>query len=124
MKSTILKLLPQTLVGLVLLAALTVFGYTGHLSPSDTYSALLGLVGLVGASGLYILASTVFTNTSAVPHLIVGIGIIGAVVALGLHDVFASGQITALLTLIFTGTAAGSGAILVATTKSALKDEA
>ncbi len=103
------------IVGLVLLAAVTVFGYTGHLSSSDTYSALFGLIGLVGVSGLYVIASSAFTNTSAIPQLIVGVGIVGALVVLGLHNVFDSAQIQAMLLLIITGAAAGSGGVVVAT---------
>lgn len=111
MNATLLKILPQTLVGLVLLGALTVFGYTGHLSAADTYTGLMAFIGLVGASGLYVLASNL-SNISAVPHLIVGCAVIGALVALGLHSVFTSNQIVAILGLVFTGTAATAGTVV------------
>ena len=111
MTSTSLKtILPPTLVGLVLLGALTVFGYTGHLSAADTYTGLLAFIGLVGASGIYVLASNL-TNAAAVPHLIVGIAVVGALIALGLHNVFASAQIVAILGLLLTGTAATVGTV-------------
>ena len=113
MWTTFIKTLPQTVVGLVLLAALTVFGYTGHVSASDTYNTLLAFIALVGASGLYVLAST-WANSNAMPQLIVGVAIIGALVALGLHDVFTSTQLQGIMMLLLTGAAVGTGGVVVA----------
>ncbi len=111
--TTFLKTLPVTIVGLALLAAITVFGYTGHLNAADTYAAIMSLIGLVGATGIYVLASS-WSNANALPHLVVGVGILGAVTALGLHNVFGSSQILALLALVVTGTAGGGAPSAVA----------
>lgn len=108
-----LKTLPQTIVGLALLAALTVMGYTGHLSPADTYTAIMGIIGLVGATGLYVLASN-WGNMNALPHLICGVGIVVAIVLLGLHNTFNSNQVLAVLGLLLTGTAGSIGAVAAA----------
>ena len=105
-------MLPQTVIGLALLSALTIFGYTGHVTQNDTYIALMGFIGLVGASGLYVLASN-WANINALPQLIVGIAIIAALVVLGLHNVFNSGQLSAVLALLLTGTGVGAGGVVV-----------
>lgn len=116
--SAFLKTLPQTVIGLVLVAAYTVFGYTGHLNSADTYTALMASIGLVGATGIYILASQ-FSNMNALPHLIVGVGIVGSVIALGVHGIFNSSQIIAVLGLLFTGTAGSTGALVTTTAPAA-----
>ena len=110
--TTFIRTLPQTLIGLVLLVPVVIFGYTGHFSPSDTYAGIMAMIALVGATGVYILASQ-WSNSNTLPHLIVGAAIIAGVVALGLHNVFNSGQLLALWTLLAVGTAGGGGAALV-----------
>ena len=110
--NTFKKTLPQTVIGLVLLVPIIIFGYTGHITSSDAYAGIMAMVGLVGSTGVYILASQ-WANSNTLPHLIVGVGIIGGVVALGLHNVFNSGQLLALWTLIAIGTAGGGGAAIV-----------
>ena len=106
-----LKTLPQSIVGLVLLAPIVVFGYTGHLSPADTYAGIMAMVVLVGATGIYVLASN-WANENTLPHLIVGTGLIAGVIVLGLHGIFNSNQLLALFTLVAIGTASGAGAAL------------
>ena len=107
-----LRTLPTTIVGLVLLIPVIVFGYTGHLSPADTYAGVMALVGLIGTTGVYILASQ-WSNENTLPHLIDGVLLIAGVVVLGLHNIFDSAQLLALWTLIAIGTAGGGGAALV-----------
>lgn len=106
------RLLPQIVVGLVVLGVVVFLGYDGHLSPADTYAGILSIVGLVGATGVYVLASQ-FDNVNAIPHLVVGVALIIAVAILGAHNTFNSGQLLGLLALIITGTAGGAGATLV-----------
>lgn len=101
-----LKTLPQTLVGAALLASVTILGYTGHLNHTDTVTSLWAFIGLLGGTGLYVLASQ-FSNVNALPHLIVGLGLMGSIVALGVHNVLNSTEIQNFLALIITGTAGG-----------------
>lgn len=115
-----LNSLSQTFVGLVILAALTVFGYTGKLNQADTYTTLMAIIGLVGASGLWILASE-SDNANAIPHVFLGCAFIGVVIALGVHNVFNSGQIQAIFAVLITGGAVTTGTV-VAT--SAIKSAA
>ena len=108
--SVFLKTWPTTVAGLAMLGALTVFGYTGRLSGPDTYNAFLGFLGLVGATGLFILASQ-FSNANALPHFIVGLATVVAIIVLGLHFVFTNTQILGILFLVFTGTAGSAVAV-------------
>lgn len=104
--TTLVKSLPQTVVGLAFLAMITVLGYTGHMTPTDTVTAIWALIGLVGSTGLFVLASQL-SNSNAVPHLIVGVAMMAAIVTLGLHDVLHSAQLENFLALLLTGTAGG-----------------
>ena len=109
-----LKTLPQTIVGLVFLGVITIFGYVGTLSSSSTYQAFLALLTLVGATGIWILASN-WENINASPNLIVGLASMIALVILGLHHVFASDQISYTLMLVLMGSAVGVGGPAITT---------
>jgi hypothetical protein len=117
--TALMKVIPQTVVGLALLAAIVIFGYTGHNNAGDTYALLLSFVGLVGATGLFILASN-FANINALPHFILGLAIVAAVVVLGLHNVFTSAETLGVLGLLLTGTAGAAGAVVITANPAAV----
>lgn len=106
------KYLVQIAVGAVVLGAIVAFGYTGHLSSSQTYDGIMAFIGVVGASGLLILASTV-DNQNAIPHLALGLLLVVGVVILGLHSIFDSAQISAFILLILGPSAIATGAASV-----------
>ena len=102
--NTALKITLPTLAGMAYLAAIMVLGVTGHLSPPDTFTAIQSLIGLTGATGIYILASN-YPNVNAIPHLIMGFAVVAAILILATDNTFSTNQSLALLALIFTGTA-------------------
>lgn len=110
--TSFLRTLPQTVVGVSLLTTITIFGYTGTLNASSTYVTFMAFLGLVGATGIWVLAST-WSNTNAIPHLIIGVLSMAALVILGLHHTFTSDQLAATFGIMLTGSAAGGTAAVV-----------
>ena len=105
---TILRYGAQALVGLALVAFVVVVGYTGHLAPATTYTLFLALGGALGASGLWTLASTK-PNADAIPHLIIGLGLLASLLILALHGTFTDTETQAAFALLLTGTATTTG---------------
>ena len=94
--SAFLKQLPLVVLALAITAFATVLGYYGHISSDSTLTTLLAVASITGGLTLYTLASTI-PNAATIGHLIVALGLFGAVLALSLHNVLSSGQISTFL---------------------------
>lgn len=105
----------QSVVGLAMVVVVVVLGYTDHLSSATTYTLFLALIGALGASGLWTLASNK-PNADAIPHLIIGLALLGALLALALHDVFTDTETQAAFALLLVGSATTTGYVAGAST--------
>ena len=106
MTSGFVKQLPLTILALAITAVATVLGYYGHVTPGATLLTLLSVASVTGGLSLYTLASST-PNSALVAHLIVALGLAGAVTALAMHNIFGPTDVgTFLAPLIGTGVAA------------------
>jgi hypothetical protein len=93
----IVKQLPLLLLGLAVLATVTILGYFGHVSPPDTLTALLGLSFLTGGLSLVVLSDPAAPNTNLAVHVTFALALVGAVLSLALHNVFNGSQVQTFL---------------------------
>jgi hypothetical protein len=98
----------QLVLGAAALAIATLFGFTGHLSATDTFSVYLALAGVTGVAGGLVLGSTT-PNINIIPHVVFTLFLLAAATVLVIHNVFSSVQILPLFGLVIGSGATGVG---------------
>ena len=105
--------IPLMLLSLVLLAFVTYMGYQANWNSTETFSALMALVGVAGVTSIAVLLTTTPNGTLYI-HLVFSLGLLVSMAVLsqrvinGVH-VFGSAQTLPLFALFVTGAAAGAG---------------
>lgn len=97
-----------TAVAIALAAAVTALGWNGNLTSTYTLAALTSLLAGVGGLGALVIGSPQ-PNSDALPHAIIGVVILAAITALGLHGTLTANQLAEVFAPVTVATAVVAG---------------
>lgn len=112
--SAFVKSLPVVLGALVLLAAITLLGYTGHWTAVEVLGPMGLMLGVVVGHGGWVIGSP-NQDTQLLPHAVIAAGLVGSATALNLHNIFTNSQALGIFSPIVGAIIVGGG-IIVGTT--------
>ena len=108
--TTLQKFLIQVAVGTAAIVAVTTTAWNGTLTSAAAYTTMSALLVALSLTGIWTLAST-SPNADALPHLLLGVELLAAVVVLANHHVFTSDQLQAIIGMVVVGGSITGGAV-------------